>query len=56
MNLKKYVAHMRINKSMLHKLLFFCGFALFIANKNAQATGTSLAPNNLYSSGKNFNY
>ena len=56
MNLKKYVAYMRINKSMLHKLLFFCGFALFTANKNAQATGKNFTTNNLYPSGKNLSY
>ncbi len=55
MNLKKYVAFMRINKPM-HKLLFFCGFALFIANKKAQATGSNLSPSNLFHAGKNLNY
>ena len=55
MNLKKYVAFMRINKPV-HKLLFFCGFALFIANKKAQATGSNLSPSNLFHAGKNLNY
>ena len=56
MNLKKYVAYMRINKFMLHKLLFFCGFALLTANKNAQATGSNFTTNDLYPSGKNLSY
>ena len=56
MNLKKHVAFIRINKSILHKLLFFCWIALFTANKNAQATGSNLLPSNLSHTGKNLNY
>lgn len=46
---------MRINKPV-HKLLFFCGFALFIANQKAQAIGSNFSPGNLFHAGKNLNY